>query len=110
MSSTTLAQRLDALSKLGNYIRSKPELLDAYVQRSSHHNGWFTVENQWRMLDTIASDYLDRSTLEKWISAYSSTAAKPKAVGLVLAGNIPLVGFHDWLSVLASGCRKTKRL
>jgi len=104
MPSSSISQRLDALSKLGEYIRRKPELLDAYVQRSSHHNGWFTPENQWRMLDAIAEDYLDRQNIENWVNAYTFEKSKAgKTVGLVLAGNIPLVGFHDWLSVLASG-------
>ncbi len=103
MSKSALSNRLDALAKLGDYIRSKPELLDAYVQRSSHHNGWFTAENQWRMLEAIAGDYLDRSKLDAWLAGYSFAKGKSRTVGLVLAGNIPLVGFHDWLSVLASG-------
>jgi len=104
MSESSLHHRLNALSKLGDYIRSKHELLDAYVQRSSHHNGWFTIENQWRMLDAIAADYLDLEKLEKWVSLNTFEKSKAgKKVGLVLAGNIPLVGFHDWLSVLASG-------
>jgi len=104
MPQVALSSRLDALSKLGDYISSKPELLDAYVQRSSHHNSWFTPENQWRMLTAIAEDYLDREKLEKWVASYTVKASKAeKTVGLVLAGNIPLVGFHDWLSVLASG-------
>ncbi|MFK8057183.1 MAG: acyl-CoA reductase [Saprospiraceae bacterium] len=104
MSDSALSNRLDALAKLGDYIRSKPELLDAYVQRSSHHNGWFTTENQWRMLDTISEDYLDRSNLEAWANAYAiSDTVSSKSVGLVLAGNIPLVGFHDWLSVMVAG-------
>ena len=104
MPQSTLSSRLDALAKLGQYIKSKPELLDAYVQRSSHHNGWFTIENQWRMLDTISEDYLDRTNLEAWATSYPDLGVgSSKKVGLVLAGNIPLVGFHDWLSVLASG-------
>lgn len=104
MAAPKLSQRIDALAQLGSYIQSKPALLDAYVQRSSHHNGWFTIENQWRMLDTIAEEYLQRSKLEKWVNEYTFEKSEAeKAVGLVLAGNIPLVGFHDWLSVLASG-------
>ena len=102
--SLPLAQRIGAFVKLGDYIRSHDELLGAYVSRSAHHNGWFTEANQWRMLDAIAEQYLDEEKLRAWVEAYPALGgAEPKTVGLVLAGNLPLVGFHDWLSVLVAG-------
>ena len=56
------------------------------------------------MLEAIALDYLDAKKLTKWLAAYPVAEGKdPKIVGLVMAGNIPLVGFHDWLCVLMSG-------
>ena len=102
---------LEAFVQLGHYLRARPELLDAYVQRTAHHNAWFTVENQWRMLDAIAEDYLSEDKLRAWATPYgidelgaaSAKTASAKTVGLVMAGNLPLVGFHDWLSVLISG-------
>ena len=104
MSEHGLAQRLQSLAKLGEYISEKPELLAAYVQRSAHHNGWYTVENQWRMLEAIAEDYLRLEKLQAWVAAYPvTTSGEQKSIGLVLAGNIPLVGFHDWLSVMVAG-------
>ena len=108
----TLEQRITAFAKLGNYIASHPELLDAYIQRSSHHNAWFTPDNQWRMLRAIAEDYLAEDRLRDWLAGYASgEPASPsassgqaaKTVGLVMAGNLPLVGFHDWLAVLITG-------
>ena len=101
--------------QLGHYLRSRPEHLDAYVQRTAHHNAWFTAENQWRMLEAIAEDYLAEDKLRAWAADYgledgavaktSGPDADParKTVGLVMAGNLPLVGFHDWLSVLVAG-------
>jgi hypothetical protein len=104
MSDHSLPQRLQSLAKLGEYILAKPELLAAYVQRSAHHNGWFTVENQWRMLEAIAEDYLSLDKLQAWVEPYAAKLpVEEKTVGLVLAGNIPLVGFHDWLSVMVAG-------
>ena len=103
----TLHQRIKAFVKLGEYIAQKPEHLDAYVQRTTHHNGWFTAENQWHMLSAVASQYLDAANLEHWVESVgigSKDASLPnKTVGLVLAGNIPLVGFHDVLAVLIAG-------
>ena len=100
----TLEQRIRAFGQLGDYIKGRPELLNAYVQRTAHHNGWFTPDNQWRMLDAIAEDYLTESALREWLAGYAlDEAAVAKTVGIVMAGNIPLVGFHDWLAVLITG-------
>lgn len=76
------------------------------ILRKAHAgNPWFTPENSFRALRSIA-DFLDRSRLEAWLSNYPGIdGAKriPLRVGLVMAGNIPAVGFHDLLCVLASG-------
>ena len=126
-----LDQRIAAFDKLGRYIESHDERLDAYVQRTAHHNPWFTVENQWRMLDAIAAQYLSAEKLRAWTSsapaleatygqAVPSTSSPRlrsakaadagKTVGLVMAGNIPLVGFHDWMTVLLCGHRAQVKL
>ena len=106
-----LHRRLAALAELGDYIRAEPELLGAYVQRSSHHNAWFTPDNQWAMLRAIADDYLAVDKLAAWAGEYElADAATDLRVGLVLAGNIPLVGFHDWLSVQVAGHRALVKL
>ena len=107
---------LEAFVRLGHYIRARPEHLGAYVQRTAHHNAWFTPDNQWRMLEAIAEDYLAEDKLRAWVGAYAKTgndaavAPEPKTVGLVMAGNLPLVGFHDWLSVVVSGHRALVKL
>jgi len=68
-------------------------------------NPWFTREALMKALKGIAS-MLEEEVLQKWLQPYG---LKPLAsgarhtVGLVMAGNIPLVGFHDMMSVLASG-------
>jgi len=65
-------------------------------------NPWFTEENIRKALEGIA--YMLRpEAVEQWLTTYPTKATKPKQVGLVLAGNLPMVGFHDILSVLASG-------
>jgi hypothetical protein len=50
-----------------------------------------------------AETYLDQQKLEKWVNEYRISEVKPKKVGLILAGNLPLVGFHDVISVFVSG-------
>lgn len=117
--STPAPSILEAFVQLGHYVRSRSEHLDAYVQRTAHHNGWFTSGNQYRMLDAIAEDYLAEDKLRSWLGAYPEAGSNfeggerrafAKTVGLVMAGNLPLVGFHDWLSVLLAGHRAQVKL
>jgi hypothetical protein len=101
----TRSERIVALSKLGRQLTPENELLAAHVHRSSVHNPWFTTENQWTMLRSIASEYLEAGKLANWLANYpvSTLAHRPRKIGIVMAGNLPLVGFHDWLCVFASG-------
>ena len=72
------------------------------IETAQHHNGWFTQENllfalkQWSLA-------LSKVTLEHWLSNYDLSKNQTKRVALILAGNIPLVGFHDLLAVLITG-------
>jgi len=72
------------------------------IQLSQSHNGWYTKENVYFSIQSWATALTEES-LEKWLQAYNIEINEPKNVGLILAGNIPLVGFHDFLSVLISG-------
>ena len=72
---------------------------------SQSHNGWYTPENVNFSIQLWAKA-LAEENLDKWLSAYNfpfDFAQGDKSVGLILAGNIPLVGFHDFLSVLITG-------
>ncbi len=72
------------------------------IALSQSHNNWFTPDNVHFSISSW-SEALTEKNLNQWLSAYSFTEKEPKNVGLILAGNIPLVGFHDFLSVLISG-------
>ncbi len=72
------------------------------IELSQSHNGWFTPEQVYFAIQSWA-DALTETNINKWLAAYNFSTVKPKTVGLILAGNIPLVGFHDFLSVLISG-------
>lgn len=82
---------------------------DAYtrqiVERACRANGWFTPADISRAVTAIADDMLRRDRLEAWLSPYPVPVAAPRRVLVVMAGNIPLVGFFDLLCVLASGHR-----
>lgn len=72
------------------------------IQLSQSHNGWYTPENVYFSIQSWAAA-LTKENLDKWLSPYDIKDREPKTIGLILAGNIPLVGFHDFLSVLISG-------
>ena len=72
------------------------------IALSQSHNGWFTPEQVLHSIQSWARA-LTEDNLNQWLSNYDFSKIEPKKVGLILAGNIPLVGFHDFLSVLISG-------
>jgi hypothetical protein len=76
--------------------------LQEQIQQAVHHNGWFTDSNVLFALETWAQT-LSESNIEKWIKQYNFDDISPKTIGIVTAGNIPLVGFHDFITVLMSG-------
>lgn len=80
------------------------EAFEQLITLSKSHNGWFTPENVYFSIQSWALALTDEQ-LTKWLSLYDFSKVQPKKVGLILAGNIPLVGFHDFLSVLVSGNR-----
>lgn len=115
----TLTERKKAFAALGSFLgqftpqASTPqaavpfnnEFFSKYlslIEQSHIHNHWFTPEQvyfatqQW-------TEALTEENLDNWLLNYNLEKITPKTVALVLAGNIPLVGFHDFLSVLISG-------
>lgn len=71
------------------------------IKLSQSHNGWYTPENIFFAINSWANALTDEN-LNHWLSKYDIQNTKSKSVGIILAGNIPLVGFHDFLSVLIS--------
>ncbi|PZU85531.1 MAG: acyl-CoA reductase [Chryseobacterium sp.] len=99
------------LEKLGNFINDfikkdennyneKEERLAYLMKRSEIENPWFTQENQRYNLQQWSSLFT-KENIQNWLSEYQLSNAS-KRVGLILAGNIPLVGFHDIISVVLS--------
>lgn len=101
------------MAELGQYLREEPDdALQQVIQRARTDNPWFTAENIRHALHAIGAAFLDREKLENWISAYAlaDRAHPEKTVGLVMAGNLPLVGFQDWLAVFVAGQRAKVKL
>lgn len=77
------------------------QALNVLINRQVSFNGWFTKENVRQSLLALG-ERLNQSELEKWTANYKFTK-EPKRVAIIMAGNIPLVGFHDFLCVVLSG-------
>jgi hypothetical protein len=76
------------------------------IALSQSHNGWYTPENVFFATNCWA-EALTENNINNWLSAYKipleTNENQTKTVAIILAGNIPLVGFHDFISVLLSG-------
>ncbi len=100
----TLAERIDLLVYLGEYLQTNNEQLETLLRKSYHHNPWFTNENYNKAIKALTTSFLQRDKLEEWVAAYDFDKTDGgKSIGLILAGNIPLVGFHDVVAVFLTG-------
>lgn len=109
-----LQQRIELLAELGRFIQTEKDHpdLQAAIQRSWIENKWFTPDNTRAALDAIAATMLDEQLLKAWADQYPlrDKMHPERTIGMVMAGNIPLVGFHDWLCVFMSGERARIKL
>jgi hypothetical protein len=95
-------------SSLGSYLLdiSNEDEIKSLTMAARNENAWFTEDNVRLALENIAKNYLNQVALENFVSQYSANLTSddsPKKVGVVMAGNIPAVGFHDLLCVVLSG-------
>ncbi len=101
-----LSQRIELLVKLGQYMIEKTDNWQDIKQQASFSNGWFLPEFIDLSVETIVNSFLQKDILKNWVAQYSSITEEnkhPKIVGIAMAGNIPLVGFHDFLCVFITG-------
>jgi hypothetical protein len=98
-----LQMRIELAALLGKYILSDTPEWQEVKHRAGLLNPWFTLEFVDLATENIATDFLDKQKLNNWLKPYSAGTANPKRIGIVMAGNIPLVGFHDLLCVFMSG-------
>jgi|AntAceMinimDraft_17_1070374.scaffolds.fasta_scaffold66538_1 hypothetical protein len=117
-----IQKRINAFVKLGIIISFKKtynynkidkniinkkyfDLLNKAIKESYLHNRWFTEDNIRNAINAI-SESLSENNISKWANRYLkklSEVNNPKIVGVVMAGNLPIVGFHDFFCVLMSG-------
>lgn len=104
-------ERIAAFAGLGQRLREvlegkittpAAERLAAAIETEQHYNGWFTPDNVRYALRSLR-DMLTQEQLELWLSDYDLEKEPLKQVAVIMAGNLPLVGFHDLLCILISG-------
>lgn len=100
----TVQERIETLAALGEYIGRMEGRLEFVIRQAFVDNPWFTVENIKAALSAIQTEYLNKEKLTAWAAHYAlKDDVTARKVGLVLAGNIPLVGFQDLMNVFAAG-------
>lgn len=101
MSALTQEKVIIAFNKLGKLLTNPTDILGNAFYTAESTNAWFTAENIKKSILSFA-EMLNEADLAIWFKSIKFSTT-PKKVGLILAGNIPLVGLHDVLSVLATG-------
>ncbi|KLT67483.1 acyl-CoA reductase [Pedobacter sp. BMA] len=101
MSALTQDKVIIAFKALGQKLINPTDILGDAFYSAQNGNSWFTPENVEKSLLSFA-EMLNPADIDIWFSKMTFTVL-PKKVGLILAGNIPMVGFHDVLCVLATG-------
>lgn len=121
----TIEQRVKAFVALGKLMQqlgegkdwesnsigvtaSEYEKLQRVINTQVHHNGWFSKENVQDSLRNLAN-MLHEDELLQWLNRYE-LKTEGKRIALIMAGNIPMVGFHDFLCVLLSGNKAVCKL
>lgn len=99
-----------SVSLLKARIQEDQQGFEAVVQKAHAANVWFLPEFIGKAIEAITEAFLDPEKLERWLDTYPQRSAHQKSVGLIMAGNLPLVGFHDLLCVLAAGHRAIIKL
>ncbi|MEP2026985.1 MAG: acyl-CoA reductase [Reichenbachiella sp.] len=98
-----LIDRIKSFETLGNHLKNlSSEELEELCLGARNENAWFVEDNIKLAIEGIVL-FLNQPEIEDWLSPYDLTDIQPKKVGVIAAGNIPLVGFHDVMCVLLSG-------
>lgn len=96
----TAEKLIIAFHKLSDFIAQPSEEFNAIVESAPNHNAWFKTEEVKKALSSLGE--MLNTGIRNWFEQINVTS-EPKKIGLILAGNIPMVGFHDVLCVLATG-------
>lgn len=100
----TLEKKINALDALGKLILKDPNEFGEAIFQSSLHNKWFDIDHLHYALRSIAKHFLSKELLQSWVKPYNiGEGSAPRKVGIIMAGNVPLAGFHDLLCTWMAG-------
>ncbi len=105
-----IERRIDCLHGAGESLLIDSDRRKKIIDKTEITNPWFTEANILKSIKSIVDNYLNKETLTNWISKYQITKDSKNNVALVLAGNIPMVGIHDIISVFISGHKSIIKL
>lgn len=106
-----LDERIESMVKLGADLINQDERLMAHAHRTESNNPWFTKKHITWSIRQIANQFLNRNKILAWLNNYSIPEdGEMRQVGIVMAGNIPLVGFHDMLCCFIAGHKSIIKL
>lgn len=106
-----LAERITVMVNLGKYLMEDNEELKGLKQKAFDKNKWFTEEFINYSFKAISENYLEEQKLKNWVNYYHlDNNIHSLKIGIVMAGNIPLVGFHDFLAVFITGHQQVIKL
>lgn len=94
---------LKSLHPLQQCLKSGDAELENAIEKGYEHNPWFFPEFTRHALNAIADEFLDEVKCERWLDSYPPSKSSGKNIAIIMAGNVPIVGFHDLFCVLASG-------
>ncbi len=98
----TTERKIDLLVELGNFLQENNTEMQEVKFKAAQANAWFTEAHINLAINNITTQFLQKNKLITWMKHYKPTHT-PQKVGIVMAGNIPLVGFHDFLCGFMSG-------
>ncbi|HEY9177203.1 MAG TPA: acyl-CoA reductase [Flavipsychrobacter sp.] len=98
----SLQRKIELLVQLGEYMLSADDSWKDAKELAKNRNAWFDNESIDMAVGGIAGSFLQADALKNWIDKYPTPGQSLK-VGIVMAGNIPLVGFHDFLCGFVTG-------
>lgn len=99
-----LNRRIEILSELGNHLTFDNSELSENIEKANLANPWFTIPNIELSINSIKVNFLDYNKLTEWANKYQiSEENSDRKIGIICAGNIPLVGFHDLVCAFICG-------
>ncbi|MEP6795165.1 MAG: acyl-CoA reductase [Saprospiraceae bacterium] len=97
------ASFLKSLNPFRQYLKSGDPELENAIEQGYAHNPWFFPDFTRHAINAIADEFLDETECERWLDPYPQSKQPGKNIAIIMAGNVPIVGFHDLFCVLASG-------